>query len=82
VKDFKKNLRRAERANVQVREVEHDQWTDAMKNQVEEGISGWKKSKTGIQIASVRRSCCLCLIRPLILIFPSFLDVFPAMARL
>jgi hypothetical protein len=52
VKDFKKNLRRAERANVQVREVQHDQWTDAMKKQVEEGISGWKKSKTGIQIAS------------------------------
>jgi len=52
VKDFKKNLRRAERANVQVREVKHDAWTDAMKKQVEEGISGWKKSKTGIQIAS------------------------------
>jgi len=52
VKDFKKNLRRAERANVQVREVQRDQWTDAMKKQVEEGISGWKKSKTGIQIAS------------------------------
>jgi hypothetical protein len=71
VKDFKKNLRRAERAKVQVREVEHDQWTDAMKNQVEEGISGWKKSKTGIQIASVRQSRCLCLFRLLILIFPS-----------
>ena len=56
VKDFKKNLRRAERENVQVREVQHDQWTDAMKKQVEEGISGWKKSKTGIQIASVSRT--------------------------
>jgi hypothetical protein len=63
VKDFKKNLRRAERANVQVREVAHDQWTDAMKKQVEEGIAGWKKSKTGIQIASVRHSGCLCLFR-------------------
>jgi hypothetical protein len=52
VKDFKKNLRRAERANVQVREVQRDEWTDAMKKQVEEGISNWKKSKTGIQIAS------------------------------
>lgn len=82
VKDFKKNLRRAERANVQVREVQHDQWTDAMKKQVEEGISGWKKSKTGIQIASVRHSRCLWLFRPVILIFLSFLDVFPAMARL
>lgn len=53
VKDFKKNLRRAERENVQVREVKPDQWTDEMKRQVEDGISGWKKSKTGIQIASV-----------------------------
>jgi len=52
VKDFKKNLRRAERENVQVREVQPDQWTDAMKHQVEEGIASWKKSKTGIQIAS------------------------------
>lgn|SRR6266850_351122 len=55
VKDFKKNLRRAERANVQVREVQPDQWSDAMKRQVEEGIANWKKSKTGIQIASVSR---------------------------
>jgi hypothetical protein len=53
VKDFKKNLRRAERENVQVREVQPDQWTDVMKRQVEEGIVNWKKSKTGIQIASV-----------------------------
>ena len=53
VKDFKKNLRRAERENVQVREVQADQWSDAMKRQVEEGIANWKKSKTGIQIASV-----------------------------
>jgi hypothetical protein len=82
VKDFKKNLRRAERANVQVREVKHEQWTDAMKQQVEEGISSWKKSKTGIQIASVRHSRCFCLFRPVILIFLSFLDVLPAMARL
>ena len=53
VKDFKKNLRRAERENVQVREVEANQWSDSMKRQVEEGIANWKKSKTGIQIASV-----------------------------
>ena len=68
VKDFKKNLRRAERANVQVREVQQDEWTDGMKNQVEEGISGWKKSKTGIQIASVRHSHCF---RVLMLMFGS-----------
>ncbi|KAI9465754.1 hypothetical protein BJY52DRAFT_1242365 [Lactarius psammicola] len=52
VKDFKKNLRRAERENVRVREIQPDQWTDAMKLQVEEGIANWKKSKTGVQIAS------------------------------
>jgi len=52
VKDFKKNLRRAERENVRVREVQTEQWTDEMKRQVEEGIVNWKKSKTGIQIAS------------------------------
>lgn len=69
VKDFKKNLRRAERANVKVREVQPDQWTDAMKKQVEEGISGWKKSKTGIQIASVRQSPYLCLFRTLMFFF-------------
>ena len=56
VKDFKKNLRRAERENVRVREVQPEQWTDEMKRQVEEGIVNWKKSKTGIQIASVSRA--------------------------
>jgi len=45
VKDFKKNLRRAERENVQVREVQADQWSDAMKRQVEEGIANWKKEQ-------------------------------------
>ena len=53
VKDFKKNLRRAERENVRVREVQPEQWTDEMKRQVEDGIVNWKKSKTGVQIASV-----------------------------
>lgn len=58
VKDFKKNLRRAERENVQVREIQPGQWTDAMKHQVEDGIANWKKSKTGIQIASVSHAHC------------------------
>jgi hypothetical protein len=56
VKDFKKNLRRAERENVRVREVQPEQWTDEMKRQVEEGIVNWKKSKTGVQIASVSQT--------------------------
>lgn len=82
VKDFKKNLRRAERENVQVREVQPDQWTDAMKKQVEEGIAGWKKSKTGIQIASVSRSRCFRLFRASDAYFFRFLDIFPTVARL
>jgi len=80
VKDFKKNLRRAERENVQVREVLPDQWTDAMKRQVEEGIANWKKSKSGIQIASVSLS----LLHPSLmrLTRSCFIDFLQAMARL
>ncbi|KAI0064318.1 hypothetical protein BV25DRAFT_1800874 [Artomyces pyxidatus] len=52
VKDLKKNLRRAEREGVTVRELEHHEWTDEMKHQVEQGIIEWKKSRHGIQIAS------------------------------
>ncbi|KAF8893055.1 hypothetical protein BD779DRAFT_1508634 [Infundibulicybe gibba] len=53
-KDLKKNLRRAEREEVSIREIKHDGWTDAEKGQVESGISCWKakKSKSGPQIAS------------------------------
>ena len=53
VKDLKKNLRRAERENVVVREVKHEEWTEEQKQTVEEGIQTWKKSRTGIQIAAV-----------------------------
>ncbi|KAI0062509.1 hypothetical protein BV25DRAFT_1803919 [Artomyces pyxidatus] len=52
VKDFKKNLRRAEREDVVVREIQHDAWTDDMKHEVEDGILNWKKSRSGAQIAS------------------------------
>jgi hypothetical protein len=79
VKDFKKNLRRAERENVRVREVQPDQWNDSMKRQVEEGITNWKKSKTGIQIASVSHSL---LLPHLCLIYFLYLDFLPALARL
>ena len=53
-------------SEVKVREVQPDQRSDGMKKQVEEGISGWKKSKTGIQTASVRHSRFLCIFRTLI----------------
>ncbi|KAA1471688.1 hypothetical protein DENSPDRAFT_799830 [Dentipellis sp. KUC8613] len=52
VKDLKKNLRRAERAHVQIREVKPDEWTDERKAEVDRGIHDWKKSRLGIQIAS------------------------------
>ncbi|KAI0322942.1 hypothetical protein OF83DRAFT_1091428 [Amylostereum chailletii] len=52
VKDFKKNLRRAEREDVQVREIKNGEWSDAQKKEVEDGIIGWKKAKSGVQLAS------------------------------
>ncbi|KAI0052156.1 hypothetical protein FA95DRAFT_1586830 [Auriscalpium vulgare] len=52
VKDLKKNLRRAEREHVTVREIHQDEWTDEMKHEVEDGIVNWKKNRSGIQIAS------------------------------
>ncbi|KAI0322943.1 hypothetical protein OF83DRAFT_1167226 [Amylostereum chailletii] len=52
VKDFKKNLRRAEREHLVVREVKDDEWTPQMRKEVEEGILAWKAAKTGLQLAS------------------------------
>ncbi|KZV65318.1 hypothetical protein PENSPDRAFT_655841 [Peniophora sp. CONT] len=54
VKDFKKNLRRAERSGVTVQEVKYDAFTDEKKKEVEDGILAWKKAKakTGLQLAS------------------------------
>ncbi|KAA1472526.1 hypothetical protein DENSPDRAFT_778440 [Dentipellis sp. KUC8613] len=52
IKDLKKNLRRAERAKVTVREVQKDEWTEEQKREVEQGVLAWKQSRKGIQIAS------------------------------
>ena len=54
-KDFKKNVRRAERAGVEVREIGWDEWEDEQKREVERGIVEWKeaKAKSGLQLASV-----------------------------
>ncbi|TFY68708.1 hypothetical protein EVG20_g3447 [Dentipellis fragilis] len=52
IKDLKKNLRRAERAKVTVREVQKDEWTEEQKREVEQGVLAWKESRKGIQIAS------------------------------
>jgi hypothetical protein len=53
VKDLKKNLRRAERADVKVREVLNDEWERDDKRAVEDGVRDWVKSRSGLQIASV-----------------------------
>ncbi|KAF8351916.1 hypothetical protein F5887DRAFT_1068299 [Amanita rubescens] len=51
-KDLKKNLRRAEKADVDIEEVREFDWTDQERKEVEEGIDEWKKNKNGLQIAS------------------------------
>jgi hypothetical protein len=53
VKDLKKNLKRAERGYVEVREVHSQEWEENDKKAVEEGVQNWIKSRSGIQIASV-----------------------------
>ncbi|KAH7909510.1 hypothetical protein BJ138DRAFT_1010655 [Hygrophoropsis aurantiaca] len=52
VKDLKKNLRRAERANVQVEEVKREDMGDEVKKELAEGIEAWKKSRSGLQLAA------------------------------
>ncbi|VDB91356.1 unnamed protein product [Peniophora sp. CBMAI 1063] len=51
-KDFKKNVRRAEREGVDIREVGWNDWSDDQKKEVEEGIIAWKQAKSGLQLAS------------------------------
>ena len=53
VKDLKKNLRKAEKADVDIEEVREFDWTEQERREVEEGINEWKKNKNGLQIASV-----------------------------
>ncbi|KAF4612854.1 hypothetical protein D9613_011159 [Agrocybe pediades] len=52
VKDLKKNLNRAEKYGVQVKEKLHQEWTEEEKAAVEQGIREWKENKSGVQIAS------------------------------
>ncbi|KDQ08865.1 hypothetical protein BOTBODRAFT_117892 [Botryobasidium botryosum FD-172 SS1] len=52
VKDLKKNLRRAEKADVDIVEVKQADWSEEDKKQVEDGIADWKKNRHGIQLAS------------------------------
>ncbi|KAL0960174.1 hypothetical protein HGRIS_011808 [Hohenbuehelia grisea] len=52
LKDLKKNLRRAEKANVDVKQIKDGQWSDQDKLDIETGIEEWRKSRSGLQLAS------------------------------
>ncbi|KAF8902607.1 hypothetical protein CPB84DRAFT_1814901 [Gymnopilus junonius] len=52
VKDLKKNLYRARKYEVRAHEVKNNEWTEEDKAAIEKGISEWKESKSGVQIAS------------------------------
>ncbi|KAG1737906.1 uncharacterized protein EDB91DRAFT_1054813 [Suillus paluster] len=51
-KDLRKNLRRAERAHIDVTEINRDQWSDAASKEIQDGVAAWKKSRTGLQLAA------------------------------
>jgi hypothetical protein len=53
VKDLKKNLRRAERAQIDVMEITQDGWSEAARKEIEEGVAAWKMSRSGLQLAAV-----------------------------
>ncbi len=53
LKDLRKNLRRADKACVEAFEVKLDGWTEGLRKEVEEGVVKWRKSKSGLQLASV-----------------------------
>jgi hypothetical protein len=52
-RDLRKNLKRAQKDGVVVQEVRNEDWTEVDKMAVEDGIQGWLKSRSGIQIATV-----------------------------
>ena len=52
VKDLKKNLYRADKYHVTVKEVRAEEWTNEDKIAIEQGIREWKANKSGVQIAS------------------------------
>lgn len=53
LKDLKKNIRRADKARVEMFEVNADNWTEGLRKEVEGGVENWRKSKSGLQIAPV-----------------------------
>jgi len=56
VKDLKKNLRRAERAQIDVIEIQRNDWSETVRKEIEDGVDAWKKSRSGLQLAAVGES--------------------------
>ncbi|KIJ65980.1 hypothetical protein HYDPIDRAFT_174752 [Hydnomerulius pinastri MD-312] len=52
MKDLKKNLRRAAREEVEVQRIRQDDWSEELKREIEGGISAWKQSRKGLQLAA------------------------------
>jgi len=52
VKDMKKNLRRADKADLKVEEITGDAWTDEVKKEIDDGVAAWKKNRSGLQLAA------------------------------
>ncbi|OAX40208.1 hypothetical protein K503DRAFT_791499 [Rhizopogon vinicolor AM-OR11-026] len=52
VKDLKKNLRRAERAQIDVTEIQRNDWSETVRKEIEDGVDAWKKSRSGLQLAA------------------------------
>lgn len=52
VKDMKKNLRRADKADIKVEEIKGDMWTDEVKKEIDDGVAAWKKNRSGLQLAA------------------------------
>ena len=53
VKDLRKNLRRAGRAQVDVTEIQQNDWSEPARQEIESGVAAWKKSRKGLQLAAV-----------------------------
>ncbi|KAI6046325.1 hypothetical protein EDC04DRAFT_2558186 [Pisolithus marmoratus] len=52
VKDLKKNLRRAAKANIEVVRIDHEEWTQDLRDEVDAGIEAWKRNRKGLQLAA------------------------------
>ncbi|KAJ8472614.1 hypothetical protein ONZ45_g16590 [Pleurotus djamor] len=52
IKDLRKNIRRASRANVQIKEVHHEEWSAQERAEIDKGLEEWRKNRHGLQLAA------------------------------